>query len=287
MIETIRDWCGRASGVRAAILTGSRAKRRPSVDALSDWDVVLFLDDPAVLTEDPDWFSAFGPVLVSIPAASQELGQYVAARLVQYQDGRRVDFSLFPIDMLRVISILPELPPWLDAGYQVFYDPEGLTGSMVPPFGRGYAGRPPASHEVTADIEEFWWEALVVAKELNRQETVAAAYSAESVMRHGLLRRMLEWKAGVDSGWSKPGGPFGRGLSGNLSDDLIRRARPEISVWEGEAGWAELMRLGNLYAELSRAVLHNIGAEYPDDLENEARRLLGERRSEWPAPEIR
>jgi len=279
MIETIRDWCGRHPAVQAAVLTGSRAQRRPRVDELSDWDVALFLDDPGVLAADPDWFSAFGPVLVSIPASSHELGQYVDARLVQYRDGCRVDFTLFPVDMLRVISILPELPPWLDAGYQVFYDPDGLTGPMVPPFGRGYAGRSPTPHEVIADIEEFWWEALVVAKELSRHESVAAAYSAESVMRHGLLRRMLEWKAGVDSGWSSPGGPYGRGLTAGLSDDLIRRAQPGVSAWEGEEGWTELMRLGDLYGELSRAVVHNIGAAYPDDLEEEARRVLKERRS--------
>ena len=139
----------------------------------------------------------------------------------------------------------------------------------------------PASdvEQVQADIEEFWWEALVVSKELLRGEPLAAGYCAESVMRHGLLRRMLEWMAGVVTGWSQPGGPYGRGVTQVLPVDLVERAQSRILSWEGEAGWAELDRMATLFAEVARSVCANIGAAYPDEIEHGARAMITERRS--------
>ena len=46
-------------------------------------------------------------------------------------------FFLYATDTLRALALLPSLPPWLDAGYRVVYDPDDLTGKMVPPSGRG------------------------------------------------------------------------------------------------------------------------------------------------------
>jgi aminoglycoside 6-adenylyltransferase len=278
MIDAIQQWCAGRPEVTAAILMGSRARRGAVLDDLSDWDVVLVLNDPDAL-QDEQWFAEFGDVLVSLPTVRVELGQVVRSRWVQYTDGSRIDFSLFSADILRVISYLPELPPWIDAGYQVLYDPGNVTGSMVPPFGRGYAGRPPTSEQVQADIEEFWWEALVVSKELLRGEPLAASYCAESVMRHGLLRRMLEWMAGVVTGWSQPGGPYGRGVTQVLPVNLVERAQSRILSWEGEAGWAELDRMATLFAEVARSVCANIGAAYPDEIEHGARAMITERRS--------
>jgi aminoglycoside 6-adenylyltransferase len=177
------------------------------------------------------------------------------------------------------MAYLPELPPWIDAGYQVLYDPDNVAGSMVPPYGRGYSGRPPSASQVRADIEEFWWEALVVSKELVREEPLAAAYSAESVMRHGLLRRMLEWRAGMETGWARPGGPYGRHVVEALPAHLVERAQSRVSAWAGEDGWAELYRLADLFAELSRSVAETVGAEYPEEIERRARVMLAERKS--------
>jgi aminoglycoside 6-adenylyltransferase len=278
MIDAIQQWCAGRPEVSAAILTGSRARRGAELDELSDWDVVLVLSEPDAL-QDEQWFTEFGDVLVSLPTVRAELGQVLRTRLVQYADGTRIDFSLFTADMLRVIAYLPELPPWIDAGYQVLYDPGNVTGSMVPPFGRGYAGRPPEREQVQADIEEFWWEALVVSKELVRGEPLAAGYCAEAVMRHRLLRRMLEWKAGVVTGWSMPGGPYGRGVADLLPADLVERAQLPVASWEGEDGWSGLDHMATLFAEVARSVCENIGAVYPDDVERRVRAMIADRRS--------
>ncbi len=278
MTELIRRWAEEAEGVRAAILTGSMARGGAVVDALTDHDVALFLDDPDALEASGAWYDAFGDVLVTIPETREELGREFSTRLVVYDDGSRIDFSLFPTDILRVIAILPELPPWLDAGYQVLYDPERITGTMVPPFGRGYTGRAPSPDDVLADIEELFWEALVVAKELVRGHSFAAAYSAESVIRHGLLRRMLEWKAGAASGWARAAGPVGRGLEGMLSPELLERARPGVGAWIGDEAWEELTELLTVFTDVARDVSAHVGLEYPEDQEQAVRARLAEMR---------
>lgn len=274
MIERIRSWAQETEGVHAVVLVGSRARMGATPDALSDYDLVLFLDDPERFEVSDGWISGLGEPLIVLPERTELLGSTVPTRLVEYREGHRVDFTLSSRSALRVISYLPELPPMLDLGYRVLWDPEGATGPMCPPQGRGYAGQVPRPEALLADIREFFWETLVVGKALARSEPHAAAYSAESVMRNGLLRRMLEVRARMATGWSGHVGPTGRGLDRYLPDGLRQDAAPRAADWSGSGAWNELEALFQRFGRVAREVCAGIGVEYPAVLEEEVTERL-------------
>lgn len=274
MKDTIRAWAAVQDDVRTAILTGSRAcVAGPEPDDLSDYDLILFLDEPSARVTSDAWLSDFGDVLVWIPERLRHLDHEVPTRLVQYVAGHRIDFTLSTVEILRVLSILAELPPWLDAGYEVLVDKDGVSGTMVPPNGRGYAGRTPEADVLVAEVREFWWEALVVGKQLARGEFVAAAYSLEAVMRHGLLRGMVERLAAARSGWTQSFGPVGRGLEDRELVGLLQGG----GVQEASAAadpWQAVEALLDAYSAVAHEVLDQLGAEYPAAVEEGARARL-------------
>lgn len=260
--------------VRAAILTGSRASvAGPEPDELSDYDLILFLDDPSVRVASDAWLSDFGDVLVWIPEQLKHLDHDVPTRLVQYVAGHRIDFTLSTVEILRVLSILAELPPWLDAGYEVLVDKDGTSGTMVPPNGRGYAGRTPEAEVLVAEVREFWWEALVVGKQLARGELVAATYSLEAVMRHGLLMDMVERLAAARTGWTRSFGPVGRGLEDSELVGLLQGGGFRDGS-DAEDRWRVVETLLDTYSAVAHEVFDQLGAEYPVAVEEGARARL-------------
>lgn len=273
MIEKILTWASRHPSVAAVVRTGSRA-RDSEVDALSDHDLALFVDDPGPLADDTGWFHAFGSVLVWIPETVDHLGRAVDTRLVLYEDGTKVDFTLSTADILRELSEGPPLPPWLDAGYEVLHDRDGIAGRLPPARGRGHVPDPPDARRFEARVREFWWETTYVARNLARREPLAARYSLDVVIRHELLREMLEWYAQGQRPWTTPVGAVGRGLPGRLSPE--DRTALEGSLEDGppDRTGRALRRTLELYARVARSVARRLGYSYPAALEAGVRTYL-------------
>ena len=219
VITRLTRWAGARPDVRAVLLTSSRAEGR--ADPLSDHDVMLVVDDPARWAADEAWQADFGPPLIRFRDQTDEFGQRVYARLVIYEDGTRIDYSLWPEAVLAQIAAGGALPGVLDMGYRALVDKDGLAAWLPPATGRAFIPARPTSDEYLAVVEEFWWESSYVAKYLWRDE---------------LLRRMLEWRVEIDHDWAWRPGVLGRGLktccpswSGPLSSAPMP-ARPSMTT---------------------------------------------------------
>ncbi len=217
VLARIIEWAAGEDAVRAALLTGSRADPNASLDALSDFDILLFVTDDSDLAEREDWLGAFGSVLVMLRERGSYRNREIPTRLVQYRDGSRIDFTLAPLEMLQRLADASERSPELDRGYRVLLDKEDLTDSLAPPSGLGYTPARPTEEEYVAVVEEFWWESIYVGKYLARGELLPAKYSGECVLRLGSLVRMLEWYVQIDRDWTQPVGPHGQRLAALLS----------------------------------------------------------------------
>lgn len=266
VIQRVLRWAAAQSSTAAVVRTGSRAGRGP-VDALSDHDLILFLDDPRLLEEEDGWFHEPGPVLVWIPETVEHLGRTVQTRLVLYEDRTRVDFTLSATEILDRLVGAPSLPPWLDAGYEVLYDRDGRAAELPPPSGRAHVPTPPDLRRFEARVREFWWETTYVARNLAREAPLAARYSLDVVIRHDLLREMLEWYVQGEGEWATPPGAVGRGLPGRLEAE----DRRELLAALADGGLPEtrlaLERTTALYGRLARTVARRLGFPYPERLE--------------------
>lgn len=158
VMDRLVQWAGQRDSVRAMLLTSTRAVPNASVDDLSDYDVVLVVNDIHPFYEDRHWLEDFGDVLVVYwdPIhLGPEHDIEKLANVTQYADGLKIDFTLWPVDLMRKIVQAPALIAELDAGYRILLDKDGLTKGMCSPTYGAYIPVPPTNEAYQKWIEDF------------------------------------------------------------------------------------------------------------------------------------
>src|SRR6185295_3250054 len=134
VIQQLVQWAERQPLVCAVILTSSRAIPHAHTDAFSDYDVILALREIKSFYNDRSWLETFGSVLALYrDPLIIDRGIERSVYVTQYESGLKIDFSLWPVELLERIASEPELPPEFDAGYQVLLDKTHLTEGLHPP----------------------------------------------------------------------------------------------------------------------------------------------------------
>ncbi|HYI25281.1 MAG TPA: aminoglycoside 6-adenylyltransferase, partial [Thermomicrobiales bacterium] len=129
MVDRIISWVNARDDVRAAILTSTRAVPGATVDALSDYDLILTVRDIQPYAADHRWIEDFGSVLVAYwdpvgPGGIMGVDQ--VSNVVQYDGTLKIDFTVWPVEALGALAERSDLPAELDAGYRVLVDKDGL-----------------------------------------------------------------------------------------------------------------------------------------------------------------
>jgi aminoglycoside 6-adenylyltransferase len=223
--------------------------------------VIVYATEPAALLHDRSWTGEIGRVLVQMPPKGRERAWRLPTRLVLYEDGTKIDFTIQSLTALREAR----LPRELDNGYRVLADKDRAAAELPPASGTAYVLRRPDQDEFTAVVEEFWWETTYVVKNLSRGELLPAKFSFDCVLRLDLLRRMLEWRAALDRGWAYSPGVMGRGLKG-LEDTF---AGADI----GDNRRA-LWRTIEMFRAAATTVARQLALEYPHELDAKMTRYL-------------
>jgi aminoglycoside 6-adenylyltransferase len=279
VVERLIQWADKQAPVRAMLLTSSRANKNAPIDILSDYDVSLYVADASAFTNDDTWLRDFGSVLVLFRDQRDRYGMQEHARLVLYEDGLKIDFTITPMDVLRKILEEPRLPTYLDVGYRVLIDNDGLANKPQPPTYTAHIPARPTEEEFSGLVEEFWWETTYVAKNLWRDELLPAKYNLDYVIRLDLLRRMLEWSIESDHDWSLKPGVHGRGLKKLLKPEMWSELESTFAGASIEDNWRALFKTTDLFRSVARSVADTLGYEYPHDLDDRVMRYLLEIRN--------
>jgi aminoglycoside 6-adenylyltransferase len=106
MINRFIEWGNEQPGVRAMIMTSTLAIPGSESDILSDYDVILILDDVRPFFESRGWLKAFGNVLALYrdPLESEQ-GSLKSGYVIQFEQGLKIDFSLWEIDIFQKIEV--------------------------------------------------------------------------------------------------------------------------------------------------------------------------------------
>jgi aminoglycoside 6-adenylyltransferase len=242
--------------IRAVILTSTRSTG--ACDVLSDYDVELYVTDPARFASSDEWFESFGPVLVLRRLPTDEEADPSFVRLVQYQDGLRIDFLVATLARLHGLCEAPVLDADHDVGYEVLLDKDGVTASLSPPTYRAYLQTPPSEAEYAECVNGFWWNTTYVPKCLWRGDVLAALFMLDG-QKHHSLRSMLIWTIEVDHNWTWQPGMMGKGIE-HMLDAATGRELAAIST---EDTWQALFRTAALFRKAGTKVAQRLGYTYP------------------------
>jgi aminoglycoside 6-adenylyltransferase len=260
-------WAAQHPLVRAVVLQSSRAVEQAVLDRFSDYDILLVVSDVRPFAEDNAWQRFFAEPLVRFGDAGQVLEIETYARLVLYQDHTKVDYTIWPVELLRRVVERQESTELLDWGYRVLLDKDGLTAGLPAPSRSAHIPPRPTEKQYQALIEEFWWETIYVAKNLWRDELVFAQYNLDVVMRFELLLRMLEWRIELDHDWSWKPGVVGRGLKRHLPPDLWSALERTYVGPEIEQNWEALFAMTAFFRRAAMEVGQALEYGYPVELD--------------------
>jgi aminoglycoside 6-adenylyltransferase len=269
IIKLIR-WAEQQDAIRAMLLTSTRAVPNAPVDELSDYDVVLIVEDIHPFYDDRSWLEDFGEVLVAYwdPIyLDPDLGIEKFGNVTQYSDGLKIDFTLCHLEMLRKIVQAAALPAELDAGYRILLDKDNLTEGMKSPTYRAYIPVPPTNEVYQTMINDFFSDPPYVAKCLLREELFPAKWCLDYDMKHVYLRPMLEWRMELDHNWSATIGSLSRGLKKKLPSEIWSELEASYTGADIAQNWESLFRTMSLFRKVALEVGEALGYNYPIELD--------------------
>ncbi|MFS0838891.1 aminoglycoside 6-adenylyltransferase [Paenibacillus sp. 1P03SA] len=264
MFDLVLDVAKKDSRVRAVGLNGSRTNPNVPKDIFRDYDIVYVVTEMESFINDPDWVNVFGERLImqtpeDMALFPNDLGNRFSY-LMLFEDGNRIDMVLIPLeekeeycreDKLTVILLdkdndLPEIPPPTDEDYWV--------------------QRPDAQRYADC-CNEFWWVSTYVAKGLWRQEILYAIDHMNLV--RAMLLKMLEWKVGIDTGFSLSIGKNGKFLNRYMDEKSWNKLLSTYENGSYERVWHALYVMGELFEPVALQVAAEFGYAYPaDEAEN-------------------
>jgi len=282
VIRKLKPWAMQRESVRAMLLTSTRANPNATLDAFSDYDIILIVDDIHPYYQDRSWLGDFGDVLVAYwdPIyLAPEYALEVFGNVTQYVDGLKVDFTLWPIKLVRRIAEEDRLPADLDVGYTVLLDKDQLTAGLKAPTYTAYIPKRPTGEAFYKVVEDFYSDAPYVAKCLLRDELLPAKWCLDYDMKHVYLRQMLEWRMELDCEWSIPTGALGKGLKKRLPAAIWSALEETFAGAEIDENWEALFKTLALFRDLGKQVADGLGYLFPDELDRRVTAFLLEFRA--------
>ncbi|MFN8464081.1 MAG: aminoglycoside 6-adenylyltransferase [Caldilineaceae bacterium] len=270
VLALLTEWAESQDPVRAMLLTSTRAVPRATVDRMSDYDVILVVQDIHPFHADRTWLQAFGDIVVGYwdPIHPAEgYGILTFGNVIQYVDGLKIDFTLWPVELLQRIVGESQLPTELDAGSLVLLDKDGLTNGIQRPTYTGYIPTRPTEEAYQKTIEDFFSDVPYAAKCLWRGELLPLKWCLDYDMKHLFLRQMLEWQMECEHNWSVAPGALGKGLKKWLRPELWAEMESTYTGAEMEDNWDALLLTVVLFRKAAKEVGAQLRYTYPEDLD--------------------
>jgi aminoglycoside 6-adenylyltransferase len=255
-------WCVSNANIRAVILTSSRAHPGAVTDALSDYDLELYVNDLTSFKADDEWIEQFSPVLIRWPLhPGTTWSPDWITRLIQFTKGTRFDFQ--------ITDKPPVYHPNFDAGYKVILDKTGQCSSLPEANYSNLYIKKPTDEEFQERVNAFFWDSLYVAKSLWRDELFYAKYMLDSVIRYNSLQQFIEWYIGFTNNWTVTTNKYGRYFKKYLPPDIWKMVEKTFTGSDIDENWKGLYAMIRLAGRLCRELGAGFHYTYNTGLERD------------------
>ncbi|MCM1104614.1 MAG: aminoglycoside 6-adenylyltransferase [Clostridium sp.] len=256
--DLILDVAKNDARIKAVYMNGSRTNEHVPKDRFQDYDIVYVVEDTQSFIGDKDWIGIFGEILYmqypdenpNYPSDKENSYGY----LMQFADGIRIDLTVQSVTyaqnhiqddkLCRILldkeKILPEIEAATDCQYWV---------------------KKPTEEQYLAVCNEFWWCTNNIAKGLWREEILYVQDMTNDVVRPQLIT-MLNWKAGILTGWTVSTGKSSKYLHRWLSEEEWQMLLSTYFDGNVDHAWESVFRMCELFENTARFVGDNLGWEY-------------------------
>ena len=273
VLQDVIKFAENNKNIEALLITSSMANPKAETDIFSDLDVVIVTDNPKIFVNNKDWCNQFGEIMVSFNDNFKLEGITSYTSLVLYKDYIRIDFSIWPTELLKKIAEYNKLPAFLDIGYEVLYDKNNLTTELNEASNQAYQTNKPNKHEYERVVNNFWWDITYIAKYLWRDQFYFAKYM-DYFIKYNLLQPMVEWLIGVENNWEVNPGKQGSNFKKHLNDKLWQELMATFSGSDFQENWDSTFKMMDFFSKTAKKVAYRLRFEYPQNLEEDVREYI-------------
>lgn len=273
MINEILQWATYEKHIRAVILTGSRAKDKH--DELSDYDLSLFCTDIDSFILNDTWLSNIGNVWICVHEKVCINEKEFPSRLVIFEKGIKVDFSFYPLEVLKDISSV-----LFQRGYRILLDKEGMSLSMSSRNEEVSVAVKPNREWFLTIINEFWFEAYHVAVYLKRGDLWSAHFRLNG-LHHQFLLRMIEWNELSKTDWKGFLPELGKRMQSWVSKDTWDALHQSFPHFDEKDCWNALENTTSIFRVLARQTAAQLGYNYPNEVDSHISKFINELRGKF------
>ena len=240
MISLIKDIAFKEKNIRAAYIEGSRTNPNAPKDIFQDYDIAYVVTATKPFREDKKWINRFGEILyMHYPEDNVFYPSDVEncyAWQIQFADGNRMDLSVctrkYALEHLEL--------------YKILVDKDGIMPIPREVTDKIYWVKEPMEIEFQCTCSDFWWCLNNVAKGLWRNELPYALDTINFVLRPQ-LKRLLEWKIGIENNFSVNVGKSGKYMKNYLSEEKYQQFLETYSIAETESIWNSVFGMCELF----------------------------------------
>lgn len=259
MMDVILSVAKKNDLIKVVGMEGSRTDTTIQSDDFQDFDITYIVTDMNPFINDEEWLNVFGKRIMmqkpeDMTLFNQQLGNWYSY-LMLFEDKTRIDLTIVPIEELDLYLSSETL-------IEILLDKENYVGDFPLPTNASYHVKKPAAHTFDDCCNEFWWVSTYVVKGICRREFIYAADYLNQIMRQELLR-MISWKVGVETDFSKSVGKFYRFLEKKIDQELWDRVIATYCLESYEEMWESFLACQQLFREVSKEVADELGFVYP------------------------
>jgi aminoglycoside 6-adenylyltransferase len=270
VIDEIIQWAEHEKHVRAVILTGSRATNKH--DELSDYDLALLCTDIDSLTYNDAWLSKIGRVWVCVHEKICIQEKEFPCRLVIFEKGIKVDFSFYPVKVLKDITNV-----LFQSDYKVLLDKEAMIISMPFLCKEVSVVVKPTLEQFLTIINEFWFEAYHVAVYLKRGDLWSAQFRLNGI-HHQFLLKMIEWDELSKTDWKGFLPELGKKMQSWVSKDTWNALHQSFAKFDEKDTWNALENTASLFRTLAHQAAAQLDYNYPNEVDKHISKFINELR---------
>lgn len=241
--------------IKAVYMNGSRTNENVPKDIFQDYDIVYVVEDTGSFIEDKDWIGIFGEILYmqypdenpNYPSDKKNSYGY----LMQFADGIRIDLTIQSVNY--ALQHIKE-----DKLCKILLDKENILPEIEAATDCQYWVKKPTKEQCLAACNEFWWCTNNIAKGLWRGEIPYVQDMTNYVVRPQLIR-MLDWKAGILTGWTVSTGKSSKYLYKWLSEEEWQMLLSTYFDGNVDNAWKSVFGMCELFENVAQFVGEKLG----------------------------
>jgi aminoglycoside 6-adenylyltransferase len=275
MRKLIIDFANADARIRAVLLNGSKANPNIQPDRFQDFDIVYFVENVEDFKRNHDWVKVFGEIIIRQLPDEMTIGETDPigfGYLMLFEDGNRIDLTLYPADKVKENH-------WPDSLTVCLLDKDNQFQRLPASNESDYFVKRPSSREFKDTSNEFWWVCTYVVKGLLRNEITYAKEMLECVVRP-MLMKLIEWKIGSENEFAVACGKSGRFMSRYLSNEYYSRLLQTYSDSNIERNWKALFVMMELFEQTSNEVSSKLDFTIDKSEQKNAKKYITQKYSE-------